>query len=202
MSWLSQTPNSKSIFFTIDLAAILLSSFIFPITDRSKSPPRVSRCLHTSHALSHYSARFFSFTRRAPKHLFPHILFPSYLFSICSCYSAYEHSKFHETSPRTSYLGSTGSAPTPPPRLPLDISLETIFSVFLVCVGLVLGAEELKPITWRVWAGKAERESRGGGPFQALEERLGFMDIRVGVFSFSFPLAGSYQSKPLFVFRR
>lgn len=49
-----------------------------------------------------------------------------------------------------------------------------------MCVGLVLGAEELKPITWRVWAGKAERESRGGGPFQALEERLGFMDIRVG----------------------
>lgn len=95
-----------------------------------------------------------------------------------ACYSAYEHSKFHETSPRTSYLGSTGSAPTPPLRLPLDISLETIFSVFLVCVGLVLGAEELKPITWRVWAGKAERESRGGGPFQALEERLGFMDIR------------------------
>ena len=49
-----------------------------------------------------------------------------------------------------------------------------------MCVGLVLGAEELKPITWRVWAGKAESESRGGGPFQALEERLSFMDIRVG----------------------
>jgi len=42
-----------------------------------------------------------------------------------------------------------------------------------------LGAEELKPITWRVWAGKAERESGGGGPFQGLEERLGFVDIRV-----------------------
>ena len=49
-----------------------------------------------------------------------------------------------------------------------------------ICVGLVLGAEELKPIIWRVWAGKAERESGGGGPFQGLEDRLGFVDIRVG----------------------
>ena len=41
----------------------------------------------------------------------------------------------------------------------------------------MLGAEDLKPISWRVWAGKAERE-RGGGPYQGLEERIGFMDIR------------------------
>ena len=44
----------------------------------------------------------------------------------------------------------------------------------------MLGADELQPISWRVWAGKAERESRGGGPFQVLEERVGFVDIRVG----------------------
>ena len=49
----------------------------------------------------------------------------------------------------------------------------------MICVGLVVGAEELKPITWRVWAGKVERESGGGGPFQGLEDRLGFVDIRV-----------------------
>lgn len=51
----------------------------------------------------------------------------------------------------------------------------------MICVGLVVGAEELKPITWRVWAGNVERESGGGGPFQGLEDRLGFVDIRVGI---------------------
>ena len=51
----------------------------------------------------------------------------------------------------------------------------------MICVGLVSGAEELKPITWRVWAGKVERESRGGGPYQGLEERVGFVDIWVRV---------------------
>ena len=49
----------------------------------------------------------------------------------------------------------------------------------MICVGLVVGAEDLKPITWRVWAGKVEKESGGGGPFQGLEDRLGFVDIRV-----------------------
>lgn len=62
--------------------------------------------------------------------------------------------------------------------LPLDVSIETILSVVFICVGLVLGAEELKPISWRVWAGNMERESGGGGPFQGLEDRLGFVDIR------------------------
>ena len=44
----------------------------------------------------------------------------------------------------------------------------------------MLGAEELKPISWRVWAGQVERQSGGGGPFQGLEDRVGFVDIRVG----------------------
>lgn len=52
-----------------------------------------------------------------------------------------------------------------------------------MCVGLVFGAEELKPVTWRVWAGNTDRKSGGGGPFQVLEERLGFMDIRVGIYA-------------------
>lgn len=149
---------------------------------RSKSPSCVSRCPQTFHALSHYLVRFCSSTRRSP---FPKYHVPIFKnISICRCYSAYEHSKFHEAYPRTSHLGPAASAPTPAPRIPLDISLETILSVFLVCVGLVLGAEELRPITWKVSAGKADRESGGGGPFQALEERLGFMDIRVGVLFF------------------
>lgn len=48
----------------------------------------------------------------------------------------------------------------------------------MVCIGLVLGAEALQPIRWRVWAGAMEKESPGG-PFRGLEERVGFTDIRV-----------------------
>lgn len=81
----------------------------------------------------------------------------------CSCYSAYEHSLL--------------SIPTN--NLPLDITLETLTSVFLLCVGIVLNnSQELKPISWSVWCGQLERE-RGSGPYGFLEERLGFLDIRV-----------------------
>ncbi|KAK0509631.1 hypothetical protein JMJ35_008025 [Cladonia borealis] len=99
------------------------------------------------------------------------------LFLSHACYSAYEHSTSIPHQP--SNLASTpiSSSPTST-SLPLDISLETVMSVIMICVGLVVGAEELKPITWRVWAGKVERESGGGGPFQGLEDRLGFVDIR------------------------
>lgn len=76
--------------------------------------------------------------------------------------------------------------------LPLDISIETVVAVFLVCLGLVLGTPELRPIQWRVWAGKIEQEgekgfTNGGGavdkdyvgnPFRVLESRPGFIDIR------------------------
>ncbi len=92
------------------------------------------------------------------------------------CYSAYEHSCL----PSTAYQAST-LAQSPSSNLPLDISIETILSVIFICVGLVVGAEDLKPISWRVWAGKVERESGGGGPFQGSEDRMGFVDIRVGI---------------------
>lgn len=105
-----------------------------------------------------------------------------------SVYSAYEHS-----------LLPSASQPTPPSRLlpsfldprvnlPLDITLETLFSVLLLCVGVVLSSPELKPIQWNVWAGRLERskEARatkevgvgGGNPFAGVEERPGFLDIR------------------------
>ncbi|RMZ87766.1 hypothetical protein DV736_g5008, partial [Chaetothyriales sp. CBS 134916] len=61
--------------------------------------------------------------------------------------------------------------------LPLDIKLETIFSVLLACVGFVLGADQLKPILWSTWAGQIERDGEPS-PFRALEERPGFVDIR------------------------
>lgn len=73
-------------------------------------------------------------------------------------------------------------------NVPLDIILETIFSVLLLCVGVVLGSQRLKPIQWNVWAGRLERskEARelravgdgGGNPFAVVEERPGFLDIR------------------------
>lgn len=65
-------------------------------------------------------------------------------------------------------------------------------AVFTVCLGLVLGTPELRPIQWRVWAGKIEREGEAGftnidgqvdkdyvgNPFRMLESRPGFVDIR------------------------
>ena len=96
------------------------------------------------------------------------------------CYSAYEHAALHTKSPQQSPIPPSKNSQSSSVALPLDVSIETILSVVFICVGLVLGAEELKPISWRVWAGKTERESGGGGPFQGLEDRLGFVDIRVG----------------------
>lgn len=70
----------------------------------------------------------------------------------------------------------------------MDITLETIFSVLLLCVGVVLSSPALKPIQWNVWAGRLERSKDaremskvglgGGNPYAALEERPGFLDIR------------------------
>ena len=56
----------------------------------------------------------------------------------------------------------------------------------LLCLGLVAGAERLKPISWNVWAGNIEKEGGGGNPFLGLEERAGFLDIRVCVEGFQF----------------
>ena len=102
-----------------------------------------------------------------------------------SCYSAYEHSSLlSHASTTTSSSSPPSSNPQSSNSQPLDISLETIFSVALICIGLVTGMEELQPIAWRVWAGKVETEGNGmgmrrGGPWAGLEERMGFVDIRV-----------------------
>ena len=82
----------------------------------------------------------------------------------CSAYSAHEFSAL--SSKRHAKAG-----------LPLDIQVETLVAVFLACFGFVLGSEPLKPISWSTWAGKIEREG-GPNPYQALEDRVGFMDIR------------------------
>lgn len=65
--------------------------------------------------------------------------------------------------------------------------LETLVSVLLICAGVVLGSPDLKPIQWRVWAGQMEREKWSGdvkelaprgNPYEALEQRTGFLDVR------------------------
>lgn len=62
--------------------------------------------------------------------------------------------------------------------LPVDIQVETIVAVALSCLGLVLGSQPLKPISWSTWAGRIEKEG-DVNPFASLENRVGFMDIRV-----------------------
>lgn len=95
-----------------------------------------------------------------------------------ACYSAYEHSTLTSQIKASSPASSSPTPSSPPTTsLPLDISLETIISVMLICIGLVSGVEELQPIEWRVWAGKVERD-RKGGPYTGLEERMGFVNIR------------------------
>lgn len=95
------------------------------------------------------------------------------------CYSAWEHSTLTAQSPQISRLSSSQFQPSPATTsLPHDISVEAIASVILICLGLVSGAEELKPVSWRTWAGAVERESGGGGPYQGLEDRVGFVNIR------------------------
>ena len=97
-----------------------------------------------------------------------------------SVYSAWEHGTLHKTA------------------LPIDITLETIASVLVICVGVVLGSPSLKPIEWHIWANNVEqregkrskgtlvetKEEAGVGvdPFRILDERPGFVDIRVSFF--------------------
>ncbi|KAL1306914.1 hypothetical protein AAFC00_005557 [Neodothiora populina] len=112
-------------------------------------------------------------------------------------YSAHEHSLLSTALPSASAAPTLSSTPSststafsyilPTLDLPLDVTLETLVSVLLICVGIVLGSPELKPIQWRVWAGKLEREKSKqnkdelgprGNPYAALEQRAGFLDIR------------------------
>jgi len=65
-------------------------------------------------------------------------------------------------------------------------------ALLTTCLGLVVGTPALRPIQWRVWAGKIEREGEEGfmnaegevdkdyvgNPFRMLQTRPGFVDIR------------------------
>lgn len=103
-----------------------------------------------------------------------------------SVYSAYEHSLLPRATSAAPTSSSLLSSLNPKIDLPLDITIETLFSVLILCVGVVLGSPDLQPIQWRVWAGKLEREKAArsnegglvGNPYKALDERVGFLDIR------------------------
>lgn len=105
-----------------------------------------------------------------------------------SVYSSYEHSLLPSSALPTPSSSIIPSILDPKISIPTDIVLETLFSVLLLCAGVVLGSPDLQPIQWNVWAGRLERskEARtvsavgvgGGNPFAALEERPGFLDIR------------------------
>ncbi|KAK5104129.1 hypothetical protein LTS08_002013 [Lithohypha guttulata] len=64
------------------------------------------------------------------------------------------------------------------PDLPVDIKAETLVAVFLACLGLVLGSDQLKPIAWNVWAGNIEKEGGAANPFRLFEDRPNYLDIR------------------------
>jgi hypothetical protein len=42
--------------------------------------------------------------------------------------------------------------------LPLDITVELLFSILILTVGIILSSPQLKPIQWAQWAGKLSRE--------------------------------------------
>ncbi|KAL0936642.1 transmembrane protein 32 [Colletotrichum truncatum] len=106
-----------------------------------------------------------------------------------ACYSAQEHSALQ--SFRAALPLSTSASPTAT-SLPADIITETAVATIIIVLGLVLGAPNLRPIQWRVWAGKIEREGElgfhngsgevekdyMGNPFRIFESRPGFVDIR------------------------
>ncbi|KAL5606159.1 hypothetical protein BROUX41_006074 [Berkeleyomyces rouxiae] len=99
---------------------------------------------------------------------------------IHACYSAQEHTTLQA-------LRSTSTSAA----LPSDIVIETIVATAVLTLGLILSAPALRPISWRVWAGKLEREGPAvfcedsskandmiGNPFATFESRPGFLDIR------------------------
>ncbi|BDD54680.1 hypothetical protein MAP00_000278 [Monascus purpureus] len=88
-------------------------------------------------------------------------------------YSAHEHTTLY-SNVRLASTTSTNSSSA----LPLDIVVEALVSLLVVSVGLVLGAEKLKPVSWSVWAGEIEKEGGARNPYLYLEERYGFWDIR------------------------
>ncbi|EQK99853.1 hypothetical protein G6O67_002368 [Ophiocordyceps sinensis] len=106
-----------------------------------------------------------------------------------ACYSAQEHTILYSTFAKHT---ASSQMRQPGASLPIDVCIETVLATLIMCLGLVLGSQNLRPIQWRVWAGKIEREGDAGvtdgsgevdkeyrgSPFGALDSRPGFVDIR------------------------
>lgn len=70
----------------------------------------------------------------------------------------------------------------------IKIKIETVVSVVLLCLAVVLNSAEMKPVKWREWASKQERENSryihlciNAANFSTsniIENRPGFIDIR------------------------
>ncbi|ATY63221.1 Magnesium transporter [Cordyceps militaris] len=104
-----------------------------------------------------------------------------------ACYSAQEHAALSAALAKHALSHQQANS-----SLPIDISIEAIIATFIVCTGLVLGSQALRPIQWNVWAGKLEREGDTGfldgsgevdkdfrgSPFIFLQSRPGFTNIR------------------------
>ncbi|KAI9373054.1 membrane magnesium transporter-domain-containing protein [Aspergillus egyptiacus] len=84
-----------------------------------------------------------------------------------SGYSAHEHTVLYSNV----HLSSASTA------LPKDIVIEALTSLAIVSMGLVLGAEKLKPVSWSEWAKEVERDP-ARNPYHRLEERYSFWDVR------------------------
>ncbi|KAL2020185.1 hypothetical protein VTK56DRAFT_8709 [Thermocarpiscus australiensis] len=107
-----------------------------------------------------------------------------------ACYSAHEHAALQSFRAATTATLTSSSAVSA--SLPVDIVIETVTATLITLLGLVLGTRPLRPIEWRVWAGKIEREGEEGftdnagnvdkdfvgNPFSVFETRPNFVDIR------------------------
>ncbi|KAF2002779.1 hypothetical protein P154DRAFT_487642 [Amniculicola lignicola CBS 123094] len=51
---------------------------------------------------------------------------------------------------------------TPNTPLPLDITLELLFSILILTTGIVFTSPALKPIQWSKWAGQISQEGQHG----------------------------------------
>ncbi|UNI15284.1 hypothetical protein JDV02_001827 [Purpureocillium takamizusanense] len=104
-----------------------------------------------------------------------------------SCYSAQEHFALSSALSKRAASQQHSEA-----SMPIDIRIEAVVATLIICLGLVLGSQTLRPVQWNVWAGKIEREGPAGfvdgsgqverdyrgSPFGVLESRPGFVDIR------------------------
>ncbi|QIX01404.1 hypothetical protein AMS68_006921 [Peltaster fructicola] len=107
-------------------------------------------------------------------------------FLVHAVYSSYEHSLLDELVHTATPSPQTVSTRT----LPIDIVVELLLAVLLLCIGIVTASADFKPIKWSIWAGQLERSKDarkitafgegGGNPYARLEDRAGFLDVRSG----------------------